>query len=241
MLDLISLPRRFAPAIAAAAIVIGGITPQVDAALIEVDLLAGGDKLITRDPATGLDWLDVDLTVNASYNDILVATTTCASLGNKNPITDLGFTHATSAQVSTFFTNAGIPNINAGFTTANFTPVESLMASIGPTGDNALPGKPTQFAVAIVSDGPSSTTVFAPLIQRCIGSQFAPGCSFPNLNGAFSTARAVLFDFVGNKSDSNPNTGHFLIRPFSVPEPTTLTIFGLGLAGLGFIRRKRTT
>ena len=27
--------------------------------------------------------------------------------------------------------------------------------------------------------------------------------------------------------------------PLDIPEPTTLTIFGLGLAGLGYMRRRR--
>ncbi len=44
---------------------------QVRAALIEVDLSAPGDALVTRDTAIGLDWLDVTETAGFSYLDVL--------------------------------------------------------------------------------------------------------------------------------------------------------------------------
>ena len=44
---------------------------STNAALIEIDLLSANDAFITRDTTTGLDWLDVTLTVNRSVPDVL--------------------------------------------------------------------------------------------------------------------------------------------------------------------------
>jgi len=41
------------------------------AVLMGADLLNPGDSLLTRDTATGLDWLDLTATTNLSVNDIL--------------------------------------------------------------------------------------------------------------------------------------------------------------------------
>ena len=41
------------------------------ATFIEIDLNAPGDALITRDTASGLDWLDVTEVAGLSYNDLL--------------------------------------------------------------------------------------------------------------------------------------------------------------------------
>jgi len=38
--------------------------------VVEVDWLTAGDKLISRDPVTGLEWLDVTYTANRSFDDI---------------------------------------------------------------------------------------------------------------------------------------------------------------------------
>lgn len=43
----------------------------------------------------------------------------------------------------------------------------------------------------------------------------------------------------GNELANNPWTGSFGGPTNQVPEPTTLALMGLGLAGFGFSRRKR--
>ena len=55
----------------------------IDAALIEVDLFESGDRLLTRDGATGLEWLDLTATVGLSVDRSL----NCALKGVE-PIVD---------------------------------------------------------------------------------------------------------------------------------------------------------
>lgn len=213
---------------------------DAQAALMAEDLLdvAGPDNFITRDTATNLDWLDVDITVSTAFVSINQSGTTFAVLGGKNPITDFGFRHATSAEVSTFFSNAMIPVITGDFTPSNFAPVEALMTLIGPTGAIA---SVQEFAQAFVSDGPSAGAHFMPFIQRCVGSVLINLCSLPgagvnDLGQANPTNGDLPSFFAVNTA------GHWLVRDTptpSIPEPASVLILGFGLAGLGFARRRK--
>jgi hypothetical protein len=54
---------------------------------------------------------------------------------------------------------------------------------------------------------------------------------------------AALFTFESTTSESISWFGHdrILLPPTSVPEPASIVLIGLGLAGLGFAHRKKTT
>jgi len=69
------------------------------AALVEMDYLASGDKQITRDTVNNIDWLDFDVAVNYSVNDIL---------GGAGGFLADGWTVATKAQADTLYSAAGI-------------------------------------------------------------------------------------------------------------------------------------
>src|SRR5262245_53925791 len=70
-------------------------------ALIQKDLFPGrGDQLLTFDTATRLEWLNLTVTANHSYLEVLA--------GFGGFIGTFGFQYATSAQVATLYTHAGV-------------------------------------------------------------------------------------------------------------------------------------
>lgn len=194
---------------------------------ISADLFVANDGLLTRN--AGLDWLDVDITVGLSFSAVNMATTTFAILGGLNPITDLGFRHATISEVETLLTNAGIAPINDSlFREVNFAPIEALKLLLGPT---VRIGTNTEGTQGITLDGPSVGRHFRASFTRCL-SACAPGPS----------GRSRNFPSTGSLSDidAKAGEGHFLVRATqAIPEPGTLALFGLGLVGLGVTRRRK--
>lgn len=85
--------NRYLTTIIAAALCFAPVT--VPAELLERDWQTSGDGLLTYDTATGLEWLDVTLTVNMSYNDVT------AQLGTGG--TYAGFVHASETQIVGLF------------------------------------------------------------------------------------------------------------------------------------------
>lgn len=187
------------------------------ATLVGADLFATDDQMLTRDTATGLGWLDLNLTLNLSVNDIL---------GGSGGYLDSGFRHATENEITVLFTNAGIPRLNtnattpdgdpAGRVTENYDGVVFLMGLLGCTGN-------------CVTGGPDFTSGFAALSEL-----EAQAASMDVWDGK---ARALVGNCCAGFDSRHPSMGHWLVR--QVPEPTTFAIFALGLLGLGFSRRKR--
>lgn len=93
------------------------------AELISVDWKKSGDKLITRDTTTGLDWLDLSETNNIA-RDILLT-----KLGKNSQFS--GWKYATAEQVSTLWLNGGIDlTKNAKKIVANEDPRIATMSSL---------------------------------------------------------------------------------------------------------------
>ena len=103
--------RSFAAACLALAAALPGIA---QAALVRQTLQEASMVMdVTTDTATGLDWLDVRLTVNQTYDQV-----------RTGPYYQLGFRHATRAELEALFTAAGTPN--DGFDTAVSYPAETV-------------------------------------------------------------------------------------------------------------------
>lgn len=82
------------------ALILFAIASSTQAALVERDWLSAGDSLITYDTETGLEWLDVPVTSNMTYNDVLSITQTSPEFS--------GFSFASKQHVETFFNSAGL-------------------------------------------------------------------------------------------------------------------------------------
>lgn len=91
-------------------------------ALVQKDLIPGrGDQLLTYDSATNLEWLNLTVTANHSYLEILA--------GFGGFIGSFGFQYATQSQVSTLFQHAGVSKFSgpsSGLDYANHYGIEVL-------------------------------------------------------------------------------------------------------------------
>jgi len=70
------------------------------ASLLEVDYLSAGDKLLTRDTVSNLEWLDLTRTINISHTEML----TELDPGGRYE----GFKYAVVDDIDTLQVNAGL-------------------------------------------------------------------------------------------------------------------------------------
>ena len=95
----------------------------VNAELLSVDLVSGaGDGQITRDTVSSLDWLDVSLTANQTFDQVRTGI-----------FYEQGFRHATRTELETLFIHAGIPDDGYDISVTHPTEALSLIALLGVT------------------------------------------------------------------------------------------------------------
>jgi hypothetical protein len=181
------------------------------AALVQLDAVAAGDGLITRDTATGLEWLDLTATVQQSWvsMNVLLATDPFFS----------GFRRATGAEVHTLLANAGFATFGT-FNAANVPAATFLTGLLGDT----MGGLGSRHG----SQGLLADTVPGPLPIR-VATYFTDILVLGSLSGYGDSPDGVAVTWY-----AFDDIGHFLVRP--VPEPSTMLLVGLGIAA--FVRRR---
>lgn len=98
-------------------------TSSANAALVSIDLApSSGDNLVTRDTDSGLDWLDVPLTTNQTFDQVRTGT-----------YYQQGFRHATTDELRILFTHAGIPDDGFDISVTQPTEALALMTLLGMT------------------------------------------------------------------------------------------------------------
>lgn len=198
-----------------ASILVLGVAHDARAEVTVADWRTPGDGLLTVDPATGLQWLDLSITRGFPWSYIEPL------LGPGGPLD--GFRRPTEAEVGVFWTDAGIPDVvlaGATPTAANFAPVGALQSIWGNAGQLpiTLPGTTATLITTANSFDPVDNRVEGtPLLLRY------------NERG---TAIAVLRTLLGVlPTEPVPYLSHALVRSVApIPEPASLLLFAAGLA-----------
>lgn len=202
------------------------LSTSVNAALLSLDYVQGsGDNWITYDTETGLDWLDVTLTVNQSFDEVRTGTWY-----------QRGFRHATMEELQALFQHAGTPD--DGFDTSVTYPTETLELAqlLGPTliGDSR-----------VTVSGFTGTDFFGNQItleNNPIGSVFSVRFGKLDYLDLINSGELGEAHFTGgslNSSQSDINAGSYLVRTSVVPVPAAAWLFGSGLIGLAGIARRK--
>jgi hypothetical protein len=195
-------------------------TPKVKASLIESDLLSMHDGLITKDTLSGLQWLDVSVTVGLSRSEVI----------NSPWLTTYGFRYASLVELNELYDHAGgnndylVPRLPSGNPDGvpiitNYIPSTSLINLLGCTShvvNQACDGIDQDWHIGMYGNLDQASIVDAfNLPDRRHGK------------GAIWTDYSTTVD-VTVRND----VGSYLVRPNSVPEPYTVYLLCIGLIGL---------
>lgn len=181
--------------------------PPARAALIQADLLAPGDGLLTRDTTSGMEWLDLTPTIGITYNAVI------AGFGGFT--TTHGFSVARQADTVTLFANAGLTPVSGSSTDpGTIAAGTALVDLLGCTSSCA--GSPGAYG-------------FADLDAFSIGVGTVPALVVdPGVNVAWDADGGGI---VG-KAVSAPGRGVWLLRPTVIPLPSAALLFAPAFAML---------
>jgi hypothetical protein len=193
---------------------------QANASLVTVDWSGGsGVGWITRDTATELDWLDVTLSVNQTFDQVRTGIWY-----------QRGFRHATRDELRTLFADGGTPDDNFNLTNTYPFETKSLAEMLGLT---------------ILVDGERESTygfTGTDFFGNDINFTSHPiGVTFSALLGKLDYLSSLSTGVTGEahftqghpfSNEADSSYGSFLVRTSVVPIPGAIWLFGSGLLGL---------
>lgn len=202
-------------------VMVVGMTGAANATLIEADLDAVGDGLLTQDTDTGFEWLDLTETAGHSIRSVVVDD----ALG----FISQGFHLADQLEVDTLFQHAGLSNA-----TQEGMPVEAVRNYIALLGNMDFSDTVREVNQGFWLHG--SLDEAGPIARTEV--HWCPGGACGRIRSSTLLLRG------GNTVDfQGVDIGTFLVRGMPsnpVPEPSTMLLFGTGVLGLiGYARRRK--
>lgn len=197
------------------------VISDANAELTSSDYVSGsGDNWLTIDSQTGLQWLDVNLTINQSFDQV--------RLGEWYAN---GFRYATKSELQTLFKNAGTPDDNFNLSNTYYFQTKALIDLLG--------------AIIISLEGYSSTYGF--IGTDLSGNDISINTHPIGLSFSAQLGKLDFFPYYGEahftgghpfSHEPSSMWGSFLVRVSPVPEPNIFYMYFAGLIIMILLRRK---
>ncbi len=202
-----------------------GLSASANAAFID-----SGTFLTDTD--TGLDWLDVTLSVNRTYNDV------SANFGSGGDFE--GWRYASGLEFNTLVSNwSGINVSGYSFVDQNPGGINGLVALLGSTLDTwnqQLTGL-TWDADNGYLEGEGRDYTFGFIADQLAGAQGEHFMALLYASPVDDTYYSIAHMLSEQDELQDWRIGHYLVRSTTVSEPTFLALMVLGLVGLSLSRR----
>lgn len=196
------------------------VTPYANASIVSADWRTTNDNLITRDTVNGLDWLDLTITRNYSYNGIVSRMYSGGSLD--------GWRYATSSEVIKLWEQFGVDLTEGATFRADGEDAGVIQASQY-LGNTYCAYDCTSFPYGVFG------------ITEDNYLNYLDG---HNMLGAYyySSGDITQYSPVGASIQADATTigylGSYLVQTSAVPIPASAWLFGSGILSLiGFSRR----